>query len=87
MFLSPSVIDFFQLKFAVSDICISKYYFPLLIFFGLHFVGLSLLGAGGGRNASAPKENGVNNRVERGFNPLPTVPEKTEKNTNSRVTM
>ncbi|KAG5550961.1 hypothetical protein RHGRI_009397 [Rhododendron griersonianum] len=44
-------------------------------------------GAGGGRNASAPKENGVNIRVERGFNPLPTVPEKTEKNTNSRVTI
>ncbi|KAF7146709.1 hypothetical protein RHSIM_Rhsim04G0011000 [Rhododendron simsii] len=44
-------------------------------------------GASGGRNASAPKENGVNNGVERGFNPLPTVPEKTEKNTNSRVTI
>ncbi|XP_058208928.1 GBF-interacting protein 1-like isoform X2 [Rhododendron vialii] len=52
-----------------------------------HYSSTIYHGAGGGRNASAPKENGVNNRVERGFNPLPTVPEKTEKNTNSRVTI
>lgn len=47
----------------------------------------SSYGAGGGRNGNAPRENGVNNRIERGLDPLPTVPKKTEKNTNSSVTI
>ncbi|KAI7979051.1 GBF-interacting protein 1-like [Camellia lanceoleosa] len=43
-------------------------------------------GAGGGRNVSARKENGVSNSMERGFKPSLSVPEKTKNNANPHVT-
>ncbi|THF95126.1 hypothetical protein TEA_016992 [Camellia sinensis var. sinensis] len=42
--------------------------------------------AGGGRNVSARKENGVSNSMERGFKPSLSVPEKTKNNANPHVT-